>query len=101
MRTRLAIRGLSGLSARLSARHLPPVAAAAAARAADTLAGEITAETGAPAVITGDAARPVVRVADAGLLDRLRGSFERPGEPVLDRIRLTVSRLLAGRRRRR
>lgn len=100
MTPRIATRGLNGLAQRLAARTLPAAEQAAAARAAAALAREITAETGAPAAVTGDAARPVVRVADPGLLERIRGSFDRPGDPVLDRIRLAVSRLLGPRRRR-
>lgn len=100
MTARIIARGLDGLAARLAARHLPQAQAAAAARAADAVAGQITAETGVPVAVTGDAARPVVRVAEPALLDRIRGSFDRPGDPVLDRIRLLVSRRLGGRGRR-
>lgn len=99
MTARIVTRGLAGLAQRIAARHLPPAEEAAAARAAAVLAGQITAETGVPVAVTGDAARPVVRIADPGLLDRVRGSFDRPGDPVLDRIRLAASRLLQMRRR--
>ncbi|MFG1347278.1 hypothetical protein V5F59_20495 [Xanthobacter autotrophicus DSM 431] len=92
MNARIAARGLDGLAARLVARALPPAQQAAANRAASALAGEISTETGAPAAVAGTPARPLVRVSQPGLLDRIRGRFDRPGDPVLDRIRLAFQR---------
>lgn len=86
------IRGLDGLARRLAARHLAPAAAAAAARAATSLAGEIAAETGARVEVAGPPARPLVRISGAAFLDRVRGGFDRPGDPVLDRLRLAFAR---------
>lgn len=92
MKAGITVRGLDGLAARLAARYLPAASERAAAAAAVTLAADITRDTGAPATTTGPAARPVVRVADAALLARVRGAFDRPGDPVLDRIRLAFAR---------
>lgn len=92
MTARIVARGLDGLALRLAARHLPPAQQAAATRAAEALAGEITTDTGAPAAVAGTPGRPLVRVSEPGLLDRIRGSFDRPGDPVLDRIRLVFQR---------
>lgn len=98
MRTELSIRtrGLDGLARRIAARHFPDAQAAAAARAAADLAAEIRAETGAVATVAGPPARPRVQVSGSTFLERVRGAFDRPGDPVLDRIRL----LFARRRRR-
>lgn len=92
MNARIAARGLDGLAARIAARALPPAQQAAATRAAEALATEITTETDAPAVVAGPPGRPLVRVAGRALLERIRGSFNRPGDPVLDRIRLVFQR---------
>ncbi|MFG1382619.1 hypothetical protein [Xanthobacter versatilis] len=92
MKATIGTRGLQGLAQRLAARHLPAAEGEAATRAAHELAAEITAETGAPAAIAGSPQRPVVRVADPTLLARIRGGLGRPGDPVLDRIRLAFAR---------
>lgn len=94
MRTQIRVRtrGLDGLARRIAARHFPDAEAAAAARAAADLAAEIRAETGAAAAVAGPPARPRVRVSGTAFLDRVRGSFDRPGDPVLDRIRLLFAR---------
>ncbi|MFG1292723.1 hypothetical protein [Xanthobacter versatilis] len=92
MKATIGTRGLQGLAQRLAARHLPVAEGEAASRAARELAAEIDAETGAPAAIAGSPQRPVVRVADPTLLARIRGGLGRPGDPVLDRIRLAFAR---------
>ncbi|MDI4665274.1 hypothetical protein K9U40_13170 [Xanthobacter autotrophicus] len=92
MRATIRTGGLQGLAQRLAARHLPAAEAEAAGHAARELAAEITAETGAPATIAGSPRRPLVRVADPVLLARIRGALGRPGDPVLDRIRLAFAR---------
>ncbi|QRG04832.1 hypothetical protein EZH22_16915 [Xanthobacter dioxanivorans] len=92
MKARLLTRGLDGLAVRLATRVLPAAEAAAAAQAAADLAAEIRAETGAPAVVAGTPARPVVEVTQPGFADRIRGRFDQPGDPVLDRIRIAFSR---------
>ncbi|MFG1332982.1 hypothetical protein V5F41_17245 [Xanthobacter autotrophicus] len=92
MKATIGTSGLQGLAQRLAARHLPAAEAEAAGRAARELAAEITTETGAPATIAGSPQRPVVRVTDAALLARIRGGLGRPGDPVLDRIRLAFAR---------
>ncbi|MEP9352048.1 hypothetical protein ABLE93_00465 [Xanthobacter sp. KR7-65] len=89
---RVRTRGLDGLARRLAARHLPAAQAAAAARAAAALAAEIRTETGAVAAVAGPPSRPVVQVSGADFLTRVRGAFDRPGDPVLDRIRLAFAR---------
>lgn len=98
MRSELSVRtrGLDGLARRIAACHFPDAEAAAAARAAEDLAAEIGAETGAVATVAGTPARPLVQVSGSAFLGRVRGAFDRPGEPVIDRIRL----LFARRRRR-
>ena len=97
MRSELSVRtrGLDGLARRIAARHFPDAEAAAAARAAEDLAAEIGAETGAVATVAGTPARPLVQVSGMAFLERVRGAFDRPGDPVIDRIRL----LFALRRR--
>ena len=94
MRTELSVRtrGLDGLARRIAARHFPDAEAAAAARAAEDLAAEIGAERGAVATVVGTSARPLVQVSGSAFLDRVRGAFDRPGDPVLDRIRLLFAR---------
>ncbi|MFG1247998.1 hypothetical protein [Xanthobacter flavus] len=94
MRTEFSVRtrGLDGLARRIAARHFPDAEAAAAARAAADLAGEIGAEAGAVATVTGTPVRPVVEVSGGAFLERVRGAFDRPGDPVLDRIRLLFVR---------
>lgn len=85
-------RGLDGLARRIAARQLPAAAAVAAGRAARALADEIGSEEGASAAVAGPPARPLVRVSGAAFLDRVRGAFDRPGDGVLDRIRLAFAR---------
>ncbi len=94
MRSELSVRtrGLDGLARRIAARHFPDAEAAAAARAAEDLAAEIRAERGAVATVAGTPARPLVQVSGMAFLERLRGAFDRPGDPVLDRIRLLFAR---------
>lgn len=92
MKARITTRGIDGLGARLAARVLPAAAQATAARAARRLAGLVAAETGQAPEIAGDAARPLVRVRDAAVLTRLRGSARQEGEPLLDRARLAFAR---------
>ncbi|MFG1207776.1 hypothetical protein V5F79_19245 [Xanthobacter flavus] len=94
MRTEFSVRtrGLDGLARRIAARHFPDAEAAASARAAAALAGEIGAEAGAVVTVAGTPARPVVEVSGGVFLDRVRGAFDRPGDPVLDRIRLLFAR---------
>lgn len=92
MKATQRIRGLDGLSRRLADRALPPAVEAAAAGAARALAADIAAETGASPVLAGTPGRPVVRIADAALAARVRGGPGRPGDPVLDRIRLMAAR---------
>ena len=96
MKATIGTRGLQGLAQRLAARHLPVAEAQAAGRAARELAAEIDAEIppqgGVPAAIAGSPQRPVVRVANPALLARIRGGLGRPGDPVLDRIRLAFAR---------
>lgn len=92
MKARVTTRGLDGLGARLAARALPAATEAAAARAARRLAGLVAAETGQAPEIAGDATRPLVRVRDAAVLSRVRGSAQQEGEPLLDRARLAFAR---------
>lgn len=94
MRTDVSVRtrGLDGLARRIAARHFPDAEAAAAGRAAADLAAEIGAERGAVATVAGTPARPLVQVSGSAFLERVRGAFDRPGEPVIDRIRLLFAR---------
>jgi len=86
------IRGLDGLAARLAARILPPVVEQVSASAASALAGAIAEETGAAADITAEAGRRVVRLADPVFGDRVRGTAEALGDPVLSRLILETTR---------
>lgn len=86
------IRGLDGLAARLAARVLPPVVEEVSASASAALAGAITEETGAAADIAAEAGRRVVRIADPAFGDRVRGTAEAPGDPVLSRLILEAAR---------
>lgn len=92
MKTSLRTRGLDGLAQRLAARHLPPAAAEAQARAAADLAEAITAETGVPAVANARSGATHVRLADPALIAARRGGPQTPGDATLDRILLGFAR---------
>ncbi|MFG1394563.1 hypothetical protein [Xanthobacter agilis] len=92
MKVRVSSRGIEGLGGRLGARVLTSAAEKAAARAAADLARRIATATGAAPAIAGTPARPLVRVGDAAVLDRVRGDAGREGDPVLDRVRLDFNR---------
>ncbi len=92
MKTSFTASGAEGLAARLAARALAPAAEALAAGAASDLAARITAATGVAPLSAGTPQRPVLRVADPAVLDRVRGDALREGDPVLDRVRLEFAR---------
>lgn len=92
MKVSLSARGIDGLATRLASRVLAPAAEKAAGAAVDTLAQDIATATGAAPQRGGTAARPLVRVADPAVLDRVRGDAAREGDPVLDRVRLDFAR---------
>lgn len=92
MKARLAMRGIEGLAARLAARALAPATERAAAIAAADLSDRIAAATGVAPEAAGTPLRPVVRIADAAVLERVRGDAQQEGDPVLDRVRLDFAR---------
>ncbi|WP_454915808.1 hypothetical protein [Xanthobacter sediminis] len=92
MKASVTARGVEGLAARLAARVLAPAAEQAAAAAAADLAERIAIATGAAPETAGTPARPLVRVTDPAVLDRVRGDAQREGDPVLDRVRLDFAR---------
>ncbi len=92
MKVSISSRGVEGLATRLAARIFPPVVEKVAAQASDALAREIATATGAAPQQAGTPLRPLVRVTDPAVLDRVRGDAAHAGDPVLDRVRLAFTR---------